>query len=109
MRPSGLVSTILGYARVSTAEQDAALQHDALSAPRGVGRCGLTWPAGRGPIGCQRPAKVRAARRMITASTPLNEVASVLGVGRATLYRHLQPPRVSAAVLSETVSGAKGR
>ena len=34
-------------------------------------------------------AKIRAARRMITAGTPLTEVASVLGVGRATLYRHL--------------------
>ena len=36
-------------------------------------------------------AKIRAARRMITAGTPLTEVASVLGVGRATLYRHLRP------------------
>jgi DNA invertase Pin-like site-specific DNA recombinase len=35
-------------------------------------------------------AKVRAAQRMISAGTPLTEVASVLGVGRATLYRHLQ-------------------
>ena len=35
-------------------------------------------------------AKIRAARRMITAGTPLTEVASVLGVGRATLYRHLK-------------------
>jgi len=32
VRQSWLVSTLLGYARVSTAEQDAALQHDALSA-----------------------------------------------------------------------------
>ncbi len=183
------MSTLLGYARVSTAEQDAALQHDALGAAgcwkvwtdiasgaktdrpqlglvlealqpgntlvvwrldrlgrslphlidtvkelegRGVGfrsltesidtttpggrlifhifgslaeferdlvrertAAGLAAAKARGRMG-GRPtvmttAKIRAAQRMITAGTPLTEVASVLGVGRATLYRHLRP------------------
>jgi DNA invertase Pin-like site-specific DNA recombinase len=35
-------------------------------------------------------AKIRAAQRMISAGTLLTEVASVLGVGRTMLYRHLQ-------------------
>ena len=48
--------------------------------------------------------KVRAAQRMISAGTPLTEVASVLGVGRATLYRHLQPQRVVGS--ENLVSGA---
>lgn len=182
-----LVSTMLGYARVSTAEQDAALQHDALSAagcwkvwtdvasgsktdrPQlqvvlealqpgntlvvwrldrlgrslphlietvkelaagGVGFRSLTesidttTPGGRlifhvfgslaeferdlikerttaGLAAARRrgrtggrptvmtPAKIRAAHRMVNAGTPLTEIAVVLGVGRATLYRHL--------------------
>lgn len=180
------MSTLLGYTRVSTAEQDAALQHDALGAAgcwkvwtdvasgaktdrpqlglvlealqpgntlvvwrldrlgrslphlietvkelegRGVGfrsltesidtttpcgrlifhifgslaerdlirertTAGLAAARARGRTG-GRPtvmttAKLRAAKRMISAGTPLTEVASVLGVGRATLYRHLQ-------------------
>ncbi len=197
MRQSWLVSTLLGYARVSTAEQDAALQHDALSAAgcwkvwtdvvsdaktdrpqlalvlealqpgntlvvwrldrlgrslphlietvkelegRGVGfrsltesidtttpggrlifhifgslaeferdlirertTAGLAAARARGRTG-GRPtvmttAKIRAAKRMITAGTPLTEVAAVLGVGRATLYRHLQPPPGRAAIV----------
>ncbi len=183
------MSTLLGYARVSTAEQDAALQHDALGAAgcwkvwtdvasgakadrpqlglvlealqpgntlvvwrldrlgrslphlietvkelegRGVGFRSLTesidttTPGGRlifhifgslaeferdlvrertiaglaaarargrtgGRPTVMTTAKIRAAQRMITAGTPLTEVASVLGVGRATLYRHLRP------------------
>jgi DNA invertase Pin-like site-specific DNA recombinase len=54
-----------------------------LAAARARGRTG-----GRPTV--MTTAKVRAAQRMISAGTPLTEVASVLGVGRATLYRHLQ-------------------
>jgi DNA invertase Pin-like site-specific DNA recombinase len=39
MEQCGLVGELLGYARVSTLEQDAALQHDALS----VAGCFRTW------------------------------------------------------------------
>ncbi len=189
---------LLGYARVSTLEQDAALQHDALSAAgcfrswtdtasgaltdrpelgavtdalrpgdtlvvwrldrlgrslphlietvrglaeRGVGFRSLqeaidtTTPGGRlvfhvfaslaeferdlirertmaglaaarrrGRVG-GRPTvmtavKTKQAQRMVTAGTPLTEVAEVLGVSRTTLYRHLktQPAVKSAAV-----------
>ncbi len=35
-------------------------------------------------------AKIRQAARVVTAATPLAEVADVLGVSRTTLYRHLQ-------------------
>ncbi len=192
-----LVGELLGYARVSTLEQDAALQHDALSAAgcfrswtdtasgavtdrpelanlmdalrpgdtlvvwrldrlgrslphlietvrglaeRGIGFRSLqesidtTTPGGRlvfhifgslaeferdlirertmaglaaarrrGRVG-GRPtvmtaAKTKQAQRMVTAGTPLTEVAEVLGVSRTTLYRHLktQPTIRSAA------------
>jgi len=183
-----LVGELLGYARVSTLEQDAALQHDALSvagcfrtwtdtasgaatdrpelagvmdalrpgdilvvwrldrlgrslphlietirglAARGIGFRSLqeaidtTTPGGRlvfhvfgslaeferdlirertmaglaaarrrGRVG-GRPtvmtvAKTKQAARMVTAGTPLTEVADVLGVSRTTLYRHLK-------------------
>jgi DNA invertase Pin-like site-specific DNA recombinase len=182
------VGELLGYARVSTLEQDAALQHDALSAAgcfrswtdtasgsltdrpelgavmdalrpgdtlvvwrldrlgrslphlietvrglaeRGIGFRSLqeaidtTTPGGRlvfhifgslaeferdlirertmaglaaarrrGRVG-GRPtvmteAKTKQAARMVTAGTPLTEVAEVLGVSRTTLYRHLK-------------------
>lgn len=35
------------------------------------------------------PAKLKAARRMQQDGTPVSEMAKALGVGRATLYRHL--------------------
>lgn len=55
---------------------------------------GLAAARARGRTGGRPTAKTRAAQRMISAGTPLTEVASVLGVGRATLYRHPQetPP-----------------
>jgi DNA invertase Pin-like site-specific DNA recombinase len=184
----GVVGELLGYARVSTLEQDAALQHDALSAAgcfrswtdtasgsltdrpelaavmdalrpgdtlvvwrldrlgrslphlietvrglaeRGIGFRSLqeaidtTTPGGRlvfhifgslaeferdlirertmaglaaarrrGRVGgrptVMTPAKTKQAQRMVTAGTPLTEVADVLGVSRTTLYRHLK-------------------
>ena len=38
------------------------------------------------------PAKLKAARRMQKDGTPVAEIARALSVGRATVYRHLQPP-----------------
>ncbi len=100
---------LLGYARVSTAEQDPALQDDALrkagfarvwtdvasgsrddrpelakvlEAARSRGRRG-----GRPPK--MTPAKLRQAEQMYAAKKPITEIADVLGVGRATVYRHL--------------------
>jgi DNA invertase Pin-like site-specific DNA recombinase len=189
------VGELLGYARVSTLEQDAALQHDALRAAgcfrswtdtasgsltdrpelvavmdalrpgdtlvvwrldrlgrslphlietvrglaeRGIGFRSLqeaidtTTPGGRlvfhifgslaeferdlirertmaglaaarrrGRVG-GRPtvmtaAKTKQAARMVTAGTPLTEVADVLGVSRTTLYRHLKTTRPDGA------------
>jgi DNA invertase Pin-like site-specific DNA recombinase len=197
-----LVGELLGYARVSTLEQDAALQHDALKAAgcfrswtdtasgsltdrpelgavmdalrpgdtlvvwrldrlgrslphlietvrglaeRGIGFRSLqeaidtTTPGGRlvfhifgslaeferdlirertmaglaaarrrGRVG-GRPtvmtvAKTKQAQRMVTAGTPLTEVADVLGVSRTTLYRHLKTtPAVGTAPVAVPV------
>ncbi|MDZ7931221.1 MAG: recombinase family protein [Rhodococcus sp. (in: high G+C Gram-positive bacteria)] len=54
---------------------------------------GLAAARARGRIGGQ-PTKIdaeraRHIRRMIDDGTPKTEIASVLGIGRATLYRHL--------------------
>jgi len=35
------------------------------------------------------PAKLKQARKMVREKTPLTEVAQVLGVSRATLYRRV--------------------
>ncbi len=35
------------------------------------------------------PAKLKQARKMIREKTPVTEVAQVLGVSRATLYRRV--------------------
>jgi DNA invertase Pin-like site-specific DNA recombinase len=35
------------------------------------------------------PAKQRQANRMYADKTPVSEIAAVLGVGRATIYRAL--------------------
>ncbi|MBJ7325630.1 recombinase family protein [Rhodococcus sp. 14-2470-1a] len=57
---------------------------------------GLAAARARGRIGGQ-PAKIdadkaRHIRRMLDDGTPKTEIASVLGIGRATLYRHLSSP-----------------
>ncbi len=199
-----LVGELLGYARVSTLEQDAALQHDALSAAgcfrswtdtasgavtdrpelaavmdalrpgdtlvvwrldrlgrslphlietvrgladRGIGFRSLqenidtTTPGGRlvfhifgslaeferdlirertmaglaaarrrGRVG-GRPtvmtaARTKQAQRMVTAGTPLTEVAEVLGVSRTTLYRHLKTQPAIKATASSALTPA---
>jgi DNA invertase Pin-like site-specific DNA recombinase len=55
---------------------------------------GLVAARARGRTGGQptvmTTAKIRAAQRMISAGTLLTVVASVLGVGRTMVYRHLQ-------------------
>jgi len=72
---------------------------------------GLAAARRRGRVG-GRPtvmttAKTKQAARMVTARTPLTEVADVLGVSRTTLYRHLRTTRhdgtVSAVVLTPSV------
>jgi DNA invertase Pin-like site-specific DNA recombinase len=54
---------------------------------------GLAAARARGRIGGQPPKidpdKARHIRRMLADGTPKTEIASVLGIGRATLYRHL--------------------
>ena len=81
------MSELLGYARVSTAEQTAALQQDALRA-------------------LLSPAKLKQARKMIGEKTPVTEVAQVLGVSRATLYRRV--PELAEARRSVSPSSATG-
>lgn len=39
------------------------------------------------------PVKLRQAERMFAAGTSVSEIAAVLGVGRATVYRHLGATR----------------
>jgi hypothetical protein len=52
-------------------------------------------------------AKTKQAQRMVTAGTPLTEVADVLGVSRTTLYRHLktQPVMMPAVAASTPAVG----
>ncbi len=63
---------------------------------------GLAAARRRGRVG-GRPtvmteAKTKQAARMVTAGTPLTEVAEVLGVSRTTLYRHLKTTRPDGTV-----------
>lgn len=57
---------------------------------------GLAAARARGRIGGQPKridaAKARQIHRMIEDGTPKSEIAAVLGIGRATLYRHLAMP-----------------
>lgn len=54
---------------------------------------GLAAARARGRIGGQPkridPAKARIISQMIGVGTPKTEIAKALGIGRATLYRHL--------------------
>ena len=54
---------------------------------------GLAAARERGRLGGRpsalSPAKLKQARKMIGEKTPLTEVAEVLGVSRATLYRRV--------------------
>jgi len=52
------------------------------------------------------PAKLKQARKMIGEKTPVTEVAQVLGVSRATLYRRV--PELIEARRSVSPSGATG-
>jgi len=54
------------------------------------------------------PAKLKQARRMIGEKTAVTEVAQVLGVSRATLYRRvpeLGVARTRPAVMNEPDAG----
>lgn len=44
---------------------------------------------GRRPT-AMTPAKVRQAQRMYAEKAPVSEIAAMLGVGRASIYRALQ-------------------
>ena len=61
---------------------------------------GLAAARARGRLGGRRPkmdaAKLDAARKLLNAGTPANEVARTLGVGRATLYRNLNAEKKAA-------------
>ncbi|MFC9769187.1 recombinase family protein [Rhodococcus jostii] len=54
---------------------------------------GLAAARARGRVGGQpakiTPAKARQILRMLEDGTPKTEIAAVLEIGRATLYRHL--------------------
>ncbi len=56
-------------------------------------RAGLAAARERGRLGGRptalTPAKLKQARKMIEEKTPLTEIAQVLGVSRATLYRRV--------------------
>lgn len=61
---------------------------------------GLAAARARGRIGGQPkridPAKARIIRQMVGIGTPKTEIANALGIGRATLYRHLAENEVAA-------------
>lgn len=61
---------------------------------------GLAAARARGRIGGQPkridPAKARIIHQMIGIGTPKTEIAKALGIGRATLYRHLAEIEVAA-------------
>jgi hypothetical protein len=69
---------------------------------------GLAAARRRGRVG-GRPtvmtvAKTKQAQRMVTAGTPLTEVAEVLGVSRTTLYRHLKTTPSAGVSLTPVLS-----
>jgi transposase-like protein len=51
------------------------------------------------------PAKLKQARKMIGEKTPVTEVAQVLGVSRATLYRRV--PELGEACRPVSPSSAR--
>jgi len=55
---------------------------------------GLASARARGRVGgrppAMTPAKLRQARAMRAAGSSVSEIAEVIGVGRATVYRHLE-------------------
>jgi len=71
---------------------------------------GLAAARERGRLGGRptalSPAKLKQARRMIGEKTPVTEVAQVLGVSRATLYRRV--PELAEARRPVSPSGATG-
>ena len=59
--------------------------HEGMAAARARGRVG-----GRPSV--MTAGKLRVARQMLEAGSTVTEVAATVGVGRATLYRHLEIP-----------------
>lgn len=62
--------------------------HDGLAAARARGRVG-----GRPTV--MTASKLRIARQMLDAGATVTDAAATIGVGRATLYRHLEPGQLS--------------
>jgi len=87
------VAHLLGYARVSTAEQNADLQVDELTAA-GLAAAGLAAARARGRKG-GRPSKLDAeqvwqGRRMYDErELTVEQIGRVLGVSRTSIYRAL--------------------
>ena len=85
---------LIGYARVSTAEQNLDLQTDALT------KAGLASARSRGRLG-GRPSvmdakKLKMARSLYAdAKTQVVEICEGLGISRATFYRHIVAPAVT--------------
>lgn len=77
---------LLGYARVSTDDQDLALQRRALREAGCLGRP----PA-------LAPDQVALGRRLVEEGQTVREVAKLLKVHRATLYRELAKATASPA------------
>jgi len=57
---------------------------------------GLASARARGRVGgrplVMTPAKLRQAKAMRAGGRSVSEIAEVIGVGQATIYRHLGPP-----------------
>jgi DNA invertase Pin-like site-specific DNA recombinase len=65
--------------------------HEGLAAAKARGRAG-----GRRPV--MTPAKLATARQLVDAGEhTITEIAGIVGVGRATLYRHLELQLTSGA------------
>jgi DNA invertase Pin-like site-specific DNA recombinase len=84
--PAGrLLFHLLGAIDEFTADLISEATLEGLAAARARGRAG-----GRPPV--MTPAKLAVARRMLDSGEhTITEIAATIGVGRATLYRHLTP------------------